>query len=83
MKGLVNTRSCKPPAVPKLCNVPLEDLTNYKMSYVAHPLEKRFVHESEKFRPCEIPFESLTTHKESYRGLMGEPAKSLKTNKYV
>ncbi|XP_062063022.1 stabilizer of axonemal microtubules 1 [Lepus europaeus] len=78
LKGLVNTMSCKPPAMPKLCNIPLEDLTNYKMSYVAHPMEKRFVHEAEKFRPCEIPFESLTTHKESYRGLMGEPAKSLK-----
>lgn len=74
----MNTVSCKPPAMPKLCNIPLEDLTNYKMSYVAHPMEKRFVHEAEKFRPCEIPFESLTTHKESYRGLMGEPAKSLK-----
>nr|XP_019594697.1 PREDICTED: stabilizer of axonemal microtubules 1 [Rhinolophus sinicus] len=78
IKGLVNTMSCKPPALPKLCNIPLEDLTNYKLSYVAHPLEKRFVHEMEKFRPCEIPFDSLTTHKQSYRGLMGEPAKSLK-----
>ncbi|XP_062936495.1 stabilizer of axonemal microtubules 1 [Cynocephalus volans] len=78
IKGLVRTMSCKPPPMPKLCNIPLEDLTNYKMSYVAHPVEKRFVREAEKFRPCEIPFESLTTHKESYRGLMGEPAKSLK-----
>ncbi|XP_037653735.1 stabilizer of axonemal microtubules 1 [Choloepus didactylus] len=78
IKSLVTTMSCKPPAVPGLCNIPLEDLTNYKMSYVAHPIEKRFVHEAEKFRPCEIPFESLTTHKESFRGLKGEPAKSLK-----
>ncbi|KAJ8775561.1 hypothetical protein J1605_001281 [Eschrichtius robustus] len=78
MKGLVNTMSCKPPAALKLCNIPLEDLTNYKMSYMAHPMEKRYVYEPEKFRPCEIPIESLTTHNESYRGLMGEPAKSLK-----
>ncbi|XP_059871332.2 stabilizer of axonemal microtubules 1 [Delphinus delphis] len=78
MKGLVNTKSCKPPAALRLCNIPLEDLTNYKMSYVAHPMEKRYVYEPEKFKPCEIPFESLTTHNESYRGLMGEPAKSLK-----
>uniref|UniRef100_A0A0P6JVJ7 Protein FAM154A n=1 Tax=Heterocephalus glaber TaxID=10181 RepID=A0A0P6JVJ7_HETGA len=78
LKGLVNTRSCKPPAMAKLCNIPLEDLTNYKMSYVPHPVEKCFMHEAEKFRPCDIPFESLTTHKESYRGLVGEPAKSLK-----
>nr|XP_012804201.2 stabilizer of axonemal microtubules 1 [Jaculus jaculus] len=78
VKGQVTTVSCKPPAIPKLYDVPLEDLTNYKMNYVAHPVEKRFVHEAEKFRPCEIPFESLTTHKESYRGLLGEPSKSLK-----
>ncbi|XP_031995283.1 stabilizer of axonemal microtubules 1 isoform X1 [Hylobates moloch] len=78
IKGLVKTISCKPLAMPKLCNIPLEDVTNYKMSYVAHPVEKRFVHEAEKFRPCEIPFESLTTQKQSYRGLMGERAKSLK-----
>lgn len=70
--------SCKPLAMSKLCNIPLEDLTNYKMSYVAHPMEKRFAYEAAKFSPCEIPFESLTTHKESFRGLMGEPAKSLK-----
>ncbi|XP_077004197.1 stabilizer of axonemal microtubules 1 isoform X2 [Tamandua tetradactyla] len=78
IKDLVTSRSCKPLAVPKLCNIPLEDLTNYKMSYVAHPLEKRFAREAEKFRPCEVPFESLTTHRESFRGLMGDPAKSLK-----
>ncbi|XP_004678068.1 PREDICTED: protein FAM154A [Condylura cristata] len=78
VKGLVNTPSFKPLAKPRACNIPLEDLTNYKMSYVAHPMEKRFVHEPDKFRPCEIPFESLTTHKDSYRGLRGEPAKSLR-----
>ncbi|XP_021056827.1 stabilizer of axonemal microtubules 1 isoform X1 [Mus pahari] len=78
MKGLVTTVSCKPPAKPKLYNIPLEDLTNYKMSYVPHPVEKRFVKEAEKFIPCDIPFENLTTHKESYRGLLGEPAKSIK-----
>ncbi|XP_060054918.1 stabilizer of axonemal microtubules 1 [Erinaceus europaeus] len=78
MKGMVNTRSCKPPAMPKLCNIPLEDLTNYKMNYVAHPLEKRFVHEPAKFRPCEIPFESLTTQRDAFQGLKGEPAKNLK-----
>ncbi|XP_017656700.2 stabilizer of axonemal microtubules 1 [Nannospalax galili] len=77
VKGLVNTVSCKPPANPKLCNIPLEDPTNYKMSYVAHPVEKPFVHQAE-FKPCEIPFENLTTHKEFYQGLRGKPAKSTK-----
>ncbi|KAM6170507.1 stabilizer of axonemal microtubules 1 [Rhynchocyon petersi] len=77
-KGMVHTKSCKPLPAPLLCSVPLEDLTNYKLSYVPHPLEKRFVHETEKFRPCEVPFESHTTHKDSFRGLKGQPAKSLK-----
>ncbi|XP_006881412.1 PREDICTED: protein FAM154A [Elephantulus edwardii] len=77
-KGLVSTVSCRPLPVPRLHNVPLEDLTNYKMSYVPHPVEKRFVHEPEKFRPCDVPFETQTTHKDSFRGLRGEPAKSSK-----
>ncbi|OBS68066.1 hypothetical protein A6R68_03394 [Neotoma lepida] len=78
VKGLVTTVSCKPPGHLKLYNVPLEDLTNYKMSYVPHPVEKRFVREPEKFRPCDIPFENLTTQKESYRGLLGKAAESSK-----
>lgn len=78
MKCLVTTESCKPSVKAKICNIPLEDLTNYKMSYVPHPVEKRFVKEAEKYIPCDIPFENLTTHKESYRGLLGEPAKSSK-----
>ncbi|KAM5329711.1 LOW QUALITY PROTEIN: stabilizer of axonemal microtubules 1-like [Glossophaga mutica] len=78
VKSLGSTMSCKPPVMSKVCNIPLEDLTNYKMSYVAHPMEKCFVLEVEKFRACEIPFESLTTHKQSYWDLKGEPAKSLK-----
>ncbi|XP_055973382.1 stabilizer of axonemal microtubules 1 [Sorex fumeus] len=78
MKGLVHTVSCKPPPVLNLCNIPLEDLTNYKMNYVAHPIEKRLIREPEKFKPSEIPFENLTTHRESFRGLTGEPSKSMK-----
>ncbi|XP_012876214.1 PREDICTED: protein FAM154A [Dipodomys ordii] len=77
-KGFVSTKSCKPPPIPNLCNIPLEDLTNYKMNYVPHPMEKRFVYEPKRFKPCDIPFESLTTHKEYFRGLVGKPAKSLK-----
>ncbi|KAM4876763.1 stabilizer of axonemal microtubules 1 isoform 2-T2 [Thomomys bottae] len=78
MKGFVSTKSYKPPPIPNLCNIPLEDLTNYKLNYVPHPMEKRFVYEPKRFKPCHIPFESLTTHKECFRGLVGQPAKSLK-----
>lgn len=78
MKNLVDTVSYKPSPGPKLCNIPLENMTSYKASYVAHPVEKRYVYEAEKYKPCEIPFDGLTTHKDSYKGLMGEPAKSWK-----
>ncbi|XP_044512956.1 stabilizer of axonemal microtubules 1 [Gracilinanus agilis] len=82
-KGLVTTTSCKPHLSAKMCSIPLEDLTNYKLNYVAHPLEKRVPMDTNKFKPCEIPFESITTHKEAFRGLAGEPAKSLKPNPKV
>ncbi|CAH7478463.1 stabilizer of axonemal microtubules 1 [Phodopus roborovskii] len=78
LKNLVDTVSYKPPPGPKLCNIPLENMTSYKASYVAHPVEKRYVYEAEKYKPCEIPFDGLTTQKDSYKGLMGEPAKSWK-----
>nr|XP_012807378.1 stabilizer of axonemal microtubules 1-like [Jaculus jaculus] len=74
-KTLVETASYKPPFVRYLTNIPLEDETSYKASYVAHPIKKLPVHKAEDFKPCEIPFDGLTTHKDSYKGLTGEPAK--------
>ncbi|XP_021009346.1 stabilizer of axonemal microtubules 1 [Mus caroli] len=78
MKSPVDTVNYKPPPGPKLSNLPLENMTSYRSSYVAHPVEKRCVYEGEKYKPCEIPFDGLTTHRDSYKGLMGEPAKSWK-----
>ncbi|XP_053155690.1 stabilizer of axonemal microtubules 1 [Hemicordylus capensis] len=77
-KGPVATKSCKPSYTPHICKVPLEDMTNYKLNYVIHPLTKRYVHEHEPYKPNDVPFEGLTTHKLSYKGLQGDPAKSLK-----
>ncbi|XP_006130051.1 stabilizer of axonemal microtubules 1 [Pelodiscus sinensis] len=77
-KGPVTTHSCKPLNPAHVTKVPLEDLTNYKLNYVPHPLEKRFVHEYEKYKPSEGPFDGLTTHKQSYKGLAGPPAKIVK-----
>ncbi|XP_036595493.1 stabilizer of axonemal microtubules 1 [Trichosurus vulpecula] len=82
-RGLVTTVSCKPHFQQKTCSVPLEDLTNYRLNYVPHPLEKRIPMEASKFKPCDIPFDGITTHKEAFRGLLGEPAKSLKPNPKV
>lgn len=77
-KGPVVTKSCKPFKPPPMKKVPLEDVTNYKMSYVAHPPVKRHVHEPEPYKPSHVPFDGLTTHNLSYKGLAGEPAKSMK-----
>ncbi|XP_050997716.1 stabilizer of axonemal microtubules 1-like [Acomys russatus] len=78
VKNLVDTVSYKPTPVLKICNIPMENTTSYRSSYVSHPVEKRCVYEGEKYKPCEIPFDGLTTHKDSYKGLRGEPAKSWK-----
>uniref|UniRef100_A0A8D0HP45 Stabilizer of axonemal microtubules 1 n=1 Tax=Sphenodon punctatus TaxID=8508 RepID=A0A8D0HP45_SPHPU len=77
-KGPVVTQSCKPLAKAHMTKIPLEDVTNYKLSYVPHPVEKRFVHEKAKYKPSDVPFEGLTTQKISYKGLPGDPAKSMK-----
>ncbi|XP_074052122.1 stabilizer of axonemal microtubules 1 isoform X2 [Macrotis lagotis] len=82
-KGIVPTVSCKPHCQQSLYTLPLEDLTNYKLNYVAHPLEKRVQVEMTRFKPSEAPFDPLTTHKEAFRGLTGEPAKSVKPNPKV
>uniref|UniRef100_A0A7M4DW93 Stabilizer of axonemal microtubules 1 n=2 Tax=Crocodylus porosus TaxID=8502 RepID=A0A7M4DW93_CROPO len=77
-KGPVATKSYKPLNLVQKNMTPFENLTNYMLSYVPHPLEKRFVHEYEKYKPSDTPFDGLTTHKQSYRGLAGLPAKAMK-----
>lgn len=77
-KGPIVTKSCRPFRPAHMSKVPLENLTNYKLNYVAHPLTKRHVHKPEPYMPNDVPFEGLTTHQLSYKGLKGDPAKSLK-----
>nr|XP_020646046.1 stabilizer of axonemal microtubules 1 isoform X2 [Pogona vitticeps] len=76
--GPVITKSYKPFQAPQIPNIPLEGMTNYKQNYVAYPMPKRYIHEREPFKPNDVPFEGLTTHSLSYKGLAGEPAKSMK-----
>ncbi|XP_007423547.2 stabilizer of axonemal microtubules 1 [Python bivittatus] len=77
-KGLVTTKNYKPLRPPHISKFPLESMTNYKLNYVAHPIPKRFVHTQKPFKGCDVPFDGLTTHKFSYKGLAGQPAKSMK-----
>lgn len=82
-KGPVATKSYKPLNLVQKNMTPFENLTNYMLSYVPHPLEKRFVHEYEKYKHSDTPFDGLTTHKQSFRGLAGLPAKLMKPHHTV
>ncbi|KAM7076441.1 stabilizer of axonemal microtubules 1 [Ciconia maguari] len=77
-RGPVATQSCKPLNLVQKSKAPFENVTNYRVNYVPHPLEKRYVHKYEKFKVNEVPFDSLTTHKVSYKGLAGQPGKLAK-----
>ncbi|NXS48827.1 SAXO1 protein, partial [Balaeniceps rex] len=77
-RGPVATQSCKPLNLVLKSKAPFENITNYRGNYVPHPLEKRYVHEYEKYKVSEVPFDGLTTHKVSYKGLAGQPAKLAK-----
>uniref|UniRef100_A0A8C0AT39 Stabilizer of axonemal microtubules 1 n=1 Tax=Buteo japonicus TaxID=224669 RepID=A0A8C0AT39_9AVES len=77
-RGPVATQSCKPLNLVQKTEGPIETVTNYRMNYVPHPLQKCYVHKKEKYKVNEVPFDGLTTHKASYKGMVGEPAKLVK-----
>ncbi|KAM6187271.1 stabilizer of axonemal microtubules 1 isoform 2-T2 [Sarcoramphus papa] len=77
-RGPVATQSCKPLNLVQKTKAPFENITNYRVTYVPHPLEQRYVHKNEKYKINEVPFDGLTTHKVSYKGLAGQPAKLAK-----
>ncbi|XP_026722150.1 stabilizer of axonemal microtubules 1 [Athene cunicularia] len=77
-RGPVATQSCKPLTLVQKTKAPFENITNYRVSYVPHPLEKCYVHKNEKYNVNKVPFDGLTTHKVSYKGLAGQPAKLAK-----
>ncbi|XP_009708096.1 PREDICTED: protein FAM154A [Cariama cristata] len=77
-KGPVATQSFKPLNLGQKTKTPFENTTSYRVNYVPHPLEKRYVHKNEEYKGNEVPFDDLTTHKVSYKGLAGQPAKLAK-----
>nr|XP_055037602.1 stabilizer of axonemal microtubules 2-like [Misgurnus anguillicaudatus] len=77
-KGLVPRESYKPPNVAKFSNVPFENLTSNKLSYVPHALEARYVKAPEEYKPNSNPFQDLTTHRQDFQGLPGQLPKSCK-----
>ncbi|XP_009953243.1 PREDICTED: protein FAM154A, partial [Leptosomus discolor] len=77
-RGPVATQSCKPLILVQKTKDPFENITNYRVNCVPHPLEKHYVHKNEKCKVNEVPFERLATDKISYKGLAGHPAKLVK-----
>ncbi|NWZ32374.1 SAXO1 protein, partial [Asarcornis scutulata] len=77
-RGPVATQSFKPLNLNQRSKDPFESMTNYRVNYVPHPLEKRYIRQYEKYKPSEVPFDGLTTHKVSYKGLPVKPAKLAK-----
>ncbi|XP_054034770.1 stabilizer of axonemal microtubules 1 [Dryobates pubescens] len=77
-RGPIVTQSCKPRMLVQKTKDPFDNITNYRVNYVPHPLEKRYVHENEKYKVNKVPLDGLTTHKVSYKGLAGQPAKPAK-----
>ncbi|XP_069736794.1 stabilizer of axonemal microtubules 1 [Phaenicophaeus curvirostris] len=80
-RGPVATESCKPLNLVQKSKVPFENVTNYRVNYVPHPLEKRYVRQHEKHKATEEPFEGFTTYNTSYKGMAGEPAKLAKPHR--
>ncbi|NXI51657.1 SAXO1 protein, partial [Chloroceryle aenea] len=77
-RGPVATQSCKPLAPVQKIKSPFKNITNYKVDYMPHPLQKQYVHKKDKYKVNELPFDALTTHQISYKGLTGQPAKTAK-----
>ncbi|KFV46015.1 Protein FAM154A, partial [Tyto alba] len=74
----VATQNFKPPNLVQKTKAPFENITNYRVKYVPHPLKKHYVHKNVKYKVSEVPFDGLTTHKVSYKALANQPAKLAK-----
>ncbi|XP_028812594.1 stabilizer of axonemal microtubules 2 [Denticeps clupeoides] len=77
-KGLVPRENFKPSNVAKPSEAPFDGVTSNKLSYVAHPLEARFVKATAEYRPSSQPLQNMTTQRQDYQGLPGQTTKSCK-----
>lgn len=77
-RGLVPRESFKPPNMAKMSDAPFESLTSNRISFIAHPLEARFVKAKEEYKPSSQPFQDHTTHRADFQGLPGQLPKSCK-----
>ncbi|XP_033751105.1 stabilizer of axonemal microtubules 1-like isoform X2 [Pecten maximus] len=68
----------KPTEATRMSDQPFFDRTDYRDSYIKHPMEKRFVHATEGYKPPKAAFDGQTTSKRDYLGHTGEKTQSFK-----
>ncbi|KAL4613289.1 protein FAM154B-like [Arapaima gigas] len=77
-KGFVQRESFKPPIVAKLSDMPFDDLTSNRLTYVPHTLEARVIRPPEQYKPSSQPFQCCTTHRSDFQGLPAQLPQSCK-----
>ncbi|KAK3098785.1 hypothetical protein FSP39_023093 [Pinctada imbricata] len=68
----------RPDEAAKMSDAPFNDRTDYRDSYIKHPLEAKYVHPKEQYKGPSAPFEDITTFKRDYKGNPGEMTRSFK-----
>ena len=68
----------RPNQAAQMSDSPFNDRTDYRDSYIKHPLEAKYVHPKEQYKGPQAPFDDVTTFKRDYRGQPGEITHSFK-----
>lgn len=68
----------KPAEATRMSDQPFFDKTDYRDSYVKHPMEKQFVRPAEIYKGPQAPFDGQTTFKQDFLGRLGEKTQSFK-----
>lgn len=68
----------RPSEAARMSDEPFSGQTDYRDSYIKHPMEKRFVHPAEGYKPPQAAFDGQTTFKRDFLGHIGEKTQSFK-----
>ncbi|XP_021362727.1 stabilizer of axonemal microtubules 1-like isoform X1 [Mizuhopecten yessoensis] len=68
----------KPSEATRMSDQPFFDRTDYRDSYIKHPMEKRFIHQTEGYKPPQAAFDGQTTFKRDFLGHTGDKTQSFK-----
>lgn len=69
--------NCKP--VPETrVSLPFDGITNYKLHYVAHPVQPKQPRKKQRYRPTSASFHGVSTYMQDYKGLSTEVPKPVK-----